>query len=30
MQLRGSLQDLFQGDDTVTIYLQKAMVYWMN
>jgi hypothetical protein len=24
MQLHGSLQDLHQGDDTVTLYLQKA------
>ena len=24
MQLHGSLQDLRQGDDTVTLYLQKA------
>jgi hypothetical protein len=24
MQLHGSLQDLRQGDDTITLYLQKA------
>jgi hypothetical protein len=24
MQLHGSLQDLLQGDDIVTLYLQKA------